>query len=277
MDLWLVNLVCGSVFIFGLFKLARLQPNPSLAVLVAIPYLIIVVGMGYTRQSMALGIVMVGLAGLMSGSTAVRYVSNVIVATLFHKSAIVMTAVLAAGHRTRFINLVVGLSVGYALYDLIVSSSVSTLSRNYLEAGYDAQGATVRVLMNFVPAVLFLLRPHQFGFDERQLGIVRIMSFAGLLFPLLLFVVPSSAAVDRMALYMSLSPDHDPVATSRGLSKRRLRKGRHHRLRVCGPIRLAELRAARRRLGPRQTMALRVVNGNNQKTSSRHWERPVLP
>ena len=50
-DLWLIDLICGAVFTLGLFRLARMQPNPWLAILVAVPYLIIVVGMGYTRQS----------------------------------------------------------------------------------------------------------------------------------------------------------------------------------------------------------------------------------
>ena len=45
-DLWLVDLVCGAVFVTGVYKLARLQPNPRLAVVVAGPYLIIVVGIG---------------------------------------------------------------------------------------------------------------------------------------------------------------------------------------------------------------------------------------
>lgn len=202
-DLWLIDLVCGAVFVTGVYKVARLQPNPWLAVVVAIPYLIIVVGMGYTRQSIALGFGMIGLAGLMRGSTAFRFVTYIILATLFHKSAIVMTLALAAGHRSRVVNVLIGASAAFVLYDLFVSSAVAGLSRNYLEAGYDAQGATVRVFMNFVPAVLFLLRPRGFGFDEREINVVRIMAYAGLVFPVLLWLVPSSAAVDRLALYIS--------------------------------------------------------------------------
>ena len=202
-DLWLIDLVCGAVFVTGVYKLARLQPNPWLAVVVAVPYLIIVVGMGYTRQSIALGFGMIALAGLMRGGTAFRFVIYIVLATLFHKSAIVMMLALAAGHRSRVVNVLIGASAAFVLYDLFVSSAFPTLSRNYLGAGYDAQGATVRVFMNFVPAVLFLLGPSRFGFDEREINVVRIMAYAGLVFPVLLWVVPSSAAVDRLALYVS--------------------------------------------------------------------------
>jgi hypothetical protein len=202
-DLWLIDLVCGIVFVTGVYKLARLQPNPWLAIVVAVPYLIIVVGMGYTRQSIALGFGMIGLAALMRGSTPFRFVAYVILATLFHKSAIVMILALAAGHRSRVVNMLIGASAAVVLYDLFVSSALPTLSRNYLEAGYEAQGAAVRIFMNFVPALLFLLRPRQFGFDEHEINVVRIMAYAGLAFPVLLWLVPSSAAVDRLALYIS--------------------------------------------------------------------------
>jgi hypothetical protein len=47
---WFVNLACGTIFTWGLFRFARQQPNPWLAIVVAIPYLVIVVAMGYTRQ-----------------------------------------------------------------------------------------------------------------------------------------------------------------------------------------------------------------------------------
>src|SRR3954452_9573754 len=38
---WMVNLVCGVLFTYGLIKFAKIQPNPWLAVTIAIPYLVI--------------------------------------------------------------------------------------------------------------------------------------------------------------------------------------------------------------------------------------------
>ena len=51
-----VNLISSVIFLAGLTCFCWKQPLPSLAWLVATPYLIIVVGMGYTRQSVALGL-----------------------------------------------------------------------------------------------------------------------------------------------------------------------------------------------------------------------------
>ena len=47
-------------FTYGLFRICRQQPNPWLALVVATPFLIIVVGMGYTRQAAAMGFLMIG-------------------------------------------------------------------------------------------------------------------------------------------------------------------------------------------------------------------------
>ena len=67
--LWLVNLVCGLLFMFGLVRFARAQPNPWLAVAVAVPYFIIGVGMGYSRQAVAIALSMAGLAAISKGSS----------------------------------------------------------------------------------------------------------------------------------------------------------------------------------------------------------------
>lgn len=40
-EIWLVNLVCGAIFAFGLYRFARAQPDPWLTFVVAIPYLVL--------------------------------------------------------------------------------------------------------------------------------------------------------------------------------------------------------------------------------------------
>ena len=51
-----VNLIGGAIFAFGLVAFCRRQPRPWLALAVAIPYLVIVVAMGYSRQGIALAL-----------------------------------------------------------------------------------------------------------------------------------------------------------------------------------------------------------------------------
>ena len=78
--IWLVNVVCGTIFSWGLFRLVRLQPYPWLSLLIAVPYLIIVVAMGYSRQGVAIGVLMAGIAGLQRNGSILRYAIYVAVA-----------------------------------------------------------------------------------------------------------------------------------------------------------------------------------------------------
>jgi hypothetical protein len=55
--------------------------------------------------------------------------------------------------------------------------------------------------MCVVPAVLFLLRSRKLGFTEIERRVWRNLSFAALGFLVLLFILPSSVVVDRLALY----------------------------------------------------------------------------
>lgn len=82
--IWAVNLICASIFTVGLLSLCRLQPKPLLAVLVAVPYLVIVVAMGYTRQSAAIGFLMLGLSQYVRRATF-RMLISLLLAASFHK------------------------------------------------------------------------------------------------------------------------------------------------------------------------------------------------
>ena len=119
-----VNLICGALLMSGVAVFGRRQPSPWLAFLVAVPYLIIVVGMGYTRQAVALGFVLLGLAAL-SDSRMRRFVILVLIGAAFHKSAVLMLPVAAlASSQKRLWNLfwvgVISLVGGYLfLFDSV--------------------------------------------------------------------------------------------------------------------------------------------------------------
>ena len=53
-----VNLFAACFFMFGVHKLCKSQPYPWLGYIISFPYLICVVGMGYTRQSIVIGIIL---------------------------------------------------------------------------------------------------------------------------------------------------------------------------------------------------------------------------
>lgn len=195
-----VNTACGMILMTGLVRFARSQPLPWLALLVAVPYLVIVVGMGYTRQSAALGFLLIGLVSLANAKMR-WFVFWVMLGATFHKSAVLMLPVAAlASTSNRFWSLLwVGMMSLVGGY-LFVFDSADALWTNYVEADYQSQGGLIRVLMNSVPAILFFLLRRQLRLSEAEDKLWFWMSFLALVcFPLVLL---SSTATDRVALYL---------------------------------------------------------------------------
>lgn len=198
---YLVNTICAAFFSFGLIVFCRAQPRPWLALLIAVPYLITVVAMGYTRQGAALGFVMLGLVSLSEQKLA-RFAFFILLATTFHKSAVVlMPLAVFAGNSNRFWTaLWVGAS-SVVCYMLLVQDSVAGLNTSYIQAQYQSEGAGIRVAMNVVPAIIFLFMKRRFSMPQTDRMFWTWMSFGALIFVGWLSVSPSSTAVDRMALY----------------------------------------------------------------------------
>jgi hypothetical protein len=108
--------VCGLLTVWGVAALARREPQPWLALLITIPYLIIVVGLGHTRQAAALGLVLVGLASLLNTGSIARLLFWVVLGTLFHKSAVICLRLVAfTGKRSKIVDvaLLASAAVGY--------------------------------------------------------------------------------------------------------------------------------------------------------------------
>jgi hypothetical protein len=198
---YFVNSVCAILFAWGLLAFCRTQPNPWLAMVVAVPYLITVVAMGYTRQGVAIGLVMLGLAALDRGHV-IRFLFCVALAAAFHKSAVILAplAALAGEQRRIYVLVLVGM-VSFGLFTLLLQESVEDLRVNYIESEYSSTGAAIRVAMNAVPASIFLMLRKHFQLRPAQRTFWTWMAVGGLGFVAALTLSPSSTAVDRVALY----------------------------------------------------------------------------
>jgi phospho-N-acetylmuramoyl-pentapeptide-transferase len=83
------NFLGGLIFVAGLIAFARHQPEPWVALTVAFPYLVLVVGMGYARQGIAVGFILMSLVAL-NERKFIPYLVYIALATLFHKTALIM-------------------------------------------------------------------------------------------------------------------------------------------------------------------------------------------
>jgi hypothetical protein len=199
--IYLVNTFCAAIFTWGLLLFCRMQPRPWLALLVAVPFLILVVGMGYTRQAAAIGLIMVGLIRLHQGRTW-YFILWVAIAALFHKSALILTpiAIFSQG-KYRFTTLIGVLAFAGLLFLLLLQDHIENLYLGYIVDEYNSRGAAVRLFMNVLPALLFLIFKNKFYLSARQLKLWTWVAASALGCLVLLIFVPSSTAVDRIAIY----------------------------------------------------------------------------
>ena len=201
-DVWVVNLVCAAIFMWGLAKFVRKQPNPWLALLVGVPYLIIVVAMGYTRQAVAIGIILAGLSSP-NGRRFTRFLVYVAFAATFHRTAIIVLPLVALSQtRNRLVMAAIGVLAVAILYYLFLRSEMDELMNNYVTQEYESEGAGIRVAMNLVPAAAFLIFQRRFGLDPDEIKLWRNFAFAAFAALALLYLSPSSTVVDRLALYL---------------------------------------------------------------------------
>jgi hypothetical protein len=200
LDVWAVNLVCAALFTWGLFRFSFKLPNPWLAIAVAAPYLITVVAMGYTRQGVAIGLVMLGMAAVTERSF-VRFAFWTLVAASFHKSAMIMLPVVALSYgQNRLLVIAAGAIFTVLGYYLFVANLIGLMAANY--ADYESQGAAVRLVMNAVPAVLFFMIRKRLPIDASERAMWRNMALLALASAILVFQVQSTTALDRLGLYL---------------------------------------------------------------------------
>lgn len=201
LGIYLVNLIYGTIFSFGLLTFCRNQPRSWLALTVAVPYLITVVAMGYSRQGVAIGLVMFGLVAL-ENKKLLKFIVLIAFASTFHKSAVIlMPLALLTDLKSRLMTLIGIIVTTIILFILLLQEYIDSIVKNYIFSEYESSGAMIRISMNALPACLFLLMRSRFNLSSNQKSFWSWMSCGGLLFVLLLYLSPSSTAVDRVALY----------------------------------------------------------------------------
>lgn len=202
LEIYGVNVICGLIMAFGIAYFCARQPNPALTFLVGVPYLIIVVGMGYTRQAVAIGIILVGIAGV-SERTILRTIFIVFIAALFHKTALlVLPFIMAPILRRNLIYAVVGGVVFIGMFYVLLADSADRMVTNYVDSGYESSGAVIRVMMNVAPAVLALVFRKRLGFTGYQSDMWSVFAIVSLLLVPLVLVANFTTAIDRMALFL---------------------------------------------------------------------------
>lgn|SRR5690606_26680940 len=197
----LLNLACASLLAAGAFALAARQRFPWLGIVAAVPYLFIVVGMGYTRQAAAIGLAMLALTALADGRQR-GFVVWILLSAMFHKSAALLVPIAALSARSNRVWTAswVGVLTVLAVW-LFLAERSEQFWNNYVVSEYSdaSTGGPIRVAMNALPALLFLWLRKRLAPDLVERKLWTWMSVLAL--ACAPFLAVSATAVDRISLY----------------------------------------------------------------------------
>ena len=197
-----VNFIYALIFTIGLFVFSIHQPNPFLALAVAFPYLVLVVAMGYSRQSVAIGFFMLALT-YMQKQNFWKYVFWIFMAALFHKTALVLlpfALFIKKEKKSWWVYVIILVPALYGGWNMLIEPHLKHLVNIYVGRHKESSGAFIRVMMNAIPAVLFLINRKKwkrFFYTDYKFWLwISIASISSLF-----FLTISSTVVDRLSLY----------------------------------------------------------------------------
>jgi hypothetical protein len=197
-----VNLICAFIFSLGLIKFCKNLPRSFLALAISIPYLVIVVSMGYTRQAVALGICMYGFV-ILSRGHLFKFICLVLFAVTIHKSSMIFIPIAALSATKNKLVTILGLLIlTIFTYFIFLAETFDIIYKNYIESEQQSQGAFVRLFMNLVPAVLFLVLRKRFKIPREEKSLWTWFSMISIFLFFSYFLTDASTAIDRIALYM---------------------------------------------------------------------------
>ena len=212
-QIFIVNLISGFIFLSGLISYSKRQTYPWLSLIIAFPVLIIIAGLGFTRQSCAIGIELFALINI-EEKKYIKAISLIVFASTFHLSSIfllilfipeILKNILRPKFLFPFITLT--LILIYYFYDsaqIAFDNYYSLYVINEFDLVWSSSGALFRLLPSVFAALILILNKRKFCsyIDKEKFSLYERMSYIVLFFLILVIVFSENAAfVDRFSIY----------------------------------------------------------------------------
>lgn len=198
-----LNFIIAIFFIISLNRFSmEFSKNYWLSLVISFPYLITVVGMGYTRQGCALAFILLALVTLKKNKIFACYF-YLILAILFHKSAVIMLPLIFITHfRLNLKNILIILILIYACLVVIVPD-FARIKSGYFSDGsqYVSTGVYYRLFLNILAGFCFLLFYKKIKTNHKVDNLVILVLFITIL--LSFFAQDYSTFVDRIIIYFT--------------------------------------------------------------------------
>lgn len=199
------NVVGTFIFLWGLFSYARRTPHPWIAIVVAFPYLVIVISMSGARQAVAVGVIL-WLISRWQNTSSLHRGLIVLWASAFHSSAILFLLPVISGLQIRgFIKGPIALVLlAISAYFVLRLEAFVFYQQNYFdgigESALSAGGGFFHVALNAGPAALALVMGQRVRSILLPDKLHLYMAYGALL--LVPLVSVSSIGASRVSIYL---------------------------------------------------------------------------
>lgn len=201
-QIWHANLICAALFAWALVRFCLMLPMPGVALLAAVPTLIIVVSMAYTRQACAVACIMFAIRAF-NGTFNWRWVAWLSLGAAFHNSAIIMfPIIILAASRNRMVSIAMGAAVILSLLVFFILENAQGLILRYFEGEVTSSGTLPRIGLAIIPAFLFFLIKERKEVLGNRYLLWRNMAFASMLLLPMIFFVRSTTVIDRIGVLL---------------------------------------------------------------------------
>jgi hypothetical protein len=200
-QVWHVNLICAAIFAVALVIFCKTLPRPALAAAVAVPTLIVITAMGYTRQATAVGCIMLAFSQF-KGDLSWRWLAWLCLAILFHKSAVIMLPIfIVTASRQRWLSIAVGGLVLVILLSTVVLQNLQDVLSLYFEGDIQSSGTFPRIAVGALAGLTFFTIRNKAIFGMRQ-ALVRNLAITMVVLLPLYLIIPSDTVVDRIGILL---------------------------------------------------------------------------
>jgi len=210
LNIYFVNTICGIIFILSLFYFCSKLPNTLLAIIISFPFMILVVGMGYTRQSLSVAFILLILS-LKNNKFFLKYFLSVL-AILSHRTSLLIIFCFLFPYNLYKKNILIALiaSFIFSLFAIFVfymffSSDISHMYGSYVQMSLSGQqysfGVYYRVALNLFPIIFFILNYSRFAKLYPDSNIYLIFSI--IMICISPFSFYFSTLVDRLTIFLT--------------------------------------------------------------------------
>ena len=212
-NIFIVNYIASLIFLSGLLYYSKKQEYPWLSLLISFPILIIIVGLGYTRQACAIGFELFALISL-ERKNFYKSIILLSIGSLFHISLLPFLLLLIKKPDKNIFKIgsivifLIILTLGIFIYLAKFNQAFESYYLSYILKNYSSAGVIYRLIPSIIAALVLIYKRSKvkYLFGESA-NIYFKMSYLTIFFIIIVFLFPKNTTIiDRFALYLTPLP-----------------------------------------------------------------------